>query len=94
MTDDEKKKLLDDYYEDVAWLRAHVPMDDIYEFAQQLKMNAEYFMGRLMQEIDVSKEVKNDPTLANYVRNLSALFYMKSENYPGTINTDIDVIER
>lgn len=93
MTDEEKKKLLDDYHSEVMWLRDHVPLDDIYEFSQQLRMNAEFFLGRLMLKTDVMQDLKTDKMLANYVRNLVALEAMRVNDYQGTINTDIEVLE-
>ena len=93
MTDDEKKKLLDDYREEVDWLRHRVPMDDIYEFAQQLRMSAEFFMGKLMMKTDIIEDAKKDNILAMHVRNLTSLHAMQRDNYNGSINTEIQVIE-
>jgi len=93
LTDEEKKKLLDGYREEVDWLRHRVPRDDIYEFAQQLRMSAEFFMGRLMMKTDVIEDAKTDNYLAMHVRNLTSLYAMQRDNYTGSINTEIQVIE-
>ena len=93
MTDQEKKKLLDDYFNDVVWLRNHVPRDDIYEFAQQLLMSSEFLLAYLMKKVDLVAEASNDKMLASYVRNLVAIRAMKSTDFDGTINTEVNVME-
>ncbi len=87
--DQEKQQLLDEYNSDIQWLRDHVALDDVYDFAQQCLMSSNYFLYRLSTFMDIGEEVKNDPALRNKVKSLLALQLMKKTGSTEMINTEI-----
>lgn len=84
----EPKVSAEEYTKNVKWLREHVAPDDVYDFAQQAVMAAEFFIGRLHQHIDITEEVKTDPMLYHWITNIYSLSKMKVEGFKGIVNVN------
>ncbi len=80
------KECLEDFEKDVKWLRDHVPLDDIYEFSQQLLMASEFFLGKRGECTEVQKLFEEDELLLKWARNIFNLQRMKDADYQGIIS--------
>jgi hypothetical protein len=75
------------YDDNVRWLRQHVPMDDVYEFAEQTIMCAEYFLANLNGVMDLGSKMQNDKIFAGWVKNLVGIRAIKEQNINISIKT-------
>lgn len=89
--DEADKHLLQEYRKSVEWLIARVPRDDIYDFAQQMIMSAEYILAALGEHADVQKLMDKDPVLRQWIDNVMSIHFMKRDGFNGIINTSISV---
>lgn len=81
-----KQRVADDYLEDVKWLREHVAPDDIYDFAQQALMAAEYFIPLMADNMNLVEEMQKDKMLAHWIVNIHSLHRLREENFQGIID--------
>jgi len=93
LNEEEKQEILDKYYEDVAWLRAHISPDDVYDFCTQLRMALRFFFGRLIDEIDIDEETKLDAMLNQYTKNFLGLELMQISGSETMINAEFKIEE-
>lgn len=54
----------------VKWLQKNVAPDDIYPFAQQALLAAEYFIYRLSDAVDLGAAMEKDKTVKEWVTNI------------------------
>ena len=86
MSEEIVKKAMQEYLGNVKWLRTHVAPDDIYEFAQQAVMAAEYFIGKLHESTDLNKAVQEDKMMFHWINNIFSLQQMKDNNFQGIVD--------
>jgi len=65
---EEIEKYQKKFEERVIWLSENIPPDDIYCFAQQMLLAAEYFIYRLNDQIDVREYMASDIDMNNWVK--------------------------
>jgi hypothetical protein len=93
MNEKEKKQHIDKFNKDVAWLKANVPRDDIYEFAEQALMAADFLIGRLNEWVDVVEECEDDKILEAWVKNIMGIRILRERERYGFIDTELkDII--
>lgn len=89
--DEADKILLQNYRKQVEWLMQRVPRDDIYDFAQQMIISAEYILAALGEHADVQKIMDNDPVMKQWIDNVMSIHFMKEKGFTGIINTAISI---
>jgi hypothetical protein len=94
MDDEYINKMLAEYANQVKWLRERVPPDDIYDFAQQLLVAAEYFISVMDEEMELEEAILRDPALDHWIANVLSVEMMKREGFKATINTDWRIKKR
>lgn len=88
MNEEEKKKALEDFDKNVQWLRNHVPRDDIYDFAEQALMAADFFIGKWSSLVDLEKEIEDDKIAGQWLQNVVGMRILKQLNAQGVIDTE------
>jgi hypothetical protein len=91
MNDEEKE--IEEFNKNVEWLRKNVAPDDIYEFAEQALMAADFFIVRLGEWIDLIEESKKDKLLEGWLKNSLVIRILKNANAQGVIDTTMKKIE-
>ena len=86
--------LLNEYHEDVKWLREHVARDDIYDFAHQAFMIASFFLGKVVQQSENVMDVfKEDAQACHYMKMLLSIRSAKEDGFTGILTTNISIVE-
>ena len=75
-----------DYEESIQWLRKHVPLDDIYEFAHQMLSNSEFLIVILNKELDLIESMKQDDALRQCIANVCNIHRLKKQGFQGILN--------
>jgi len=90
MDEDEeaKKKVEQEYLDGVKWLREHVAPDDVYDFAHQSLLAAEYFIYKMYVEMDFHEELKKDRLFANWIHNVTAIQKLKDDGFHGILDVN------
>ena len=91
--DEEKKKVLQKFKEDVAWLKQNIGQDDIYEFAQQALTGASYFIHKWSEWVDIEDEVDKDKVTAAWIKNIIGVIVQRELRLPTSIDTDFKNLE-
>lgn len=86
MDEEHVKKAMLEYLDNVRWLRTHVAPDDIYEFAQQAIMAAEYFVGKLHEATDLNQAIQKDKMMFHWINNIFSIAKMKEDNFQGIVD--------
>lgn len=86
MNDQEKEKHLEKFRQNVQWLREQIPPDDIYEFAEQALMAADFFISELSSWVDLSMESEQDKVLALWLKNVVGMRVLRDQGYKGRID--------
>lgn len=89
--DEADKLMLLQYRKQVEWLMERVPRDDIYDFAQQMIISAEYILACLGEHANVQKIMDTDPIMKQWIDNVMSIHFMKESGYTGIINTSISI---
>ncbi len=89
MNEQDKKKYLDKFKKNVDWLRANVPRDDIYEFAEQALMASDYFLVKLNECVDITKEIEKDKILGVWMTNILGLRFVRNNNIREMVDTEL-----
>jgi hypothetical protein len=89
MDDEEIETVKKHYEENVRWLRDHVAPDDIYDFAQQTLMAAEYCILQLHRLCDVVAQMEKDNALKHWIGNITCINELKKSNYGGIIDVSL-----
>lgn len=89
--EEDEKKLIEEYRRHVDWLRQRVPRDDVYDFAQQMILSAEYILAELGKHADIQKIMHKDPVMRQWIENVMSIHFMKESGYQGIINTSISI---
>lgn len=76
----DKEELLKSYREDVQWLRDNIPPDDIYEFAEQALLSAEFFISCWNEWVDVFEECEKHPATKTWFTNVMGLRALRNES--------------
>lgn len=61
------------FEENVQYLRANIPPDDIYPFAEETFMAALFFLKRWSDWTDLNVEMENDPVARKWIVNILTL---------------------
>lgn len=81
---------LDQFERHTAFLRRNIPPDDIYAFAEQAVIAANYFLIRWREWVEVRDEMKKDPVVKRWVTNLVALRYAQENDLNVKFNLRFD----
>jgi hypothetical protein len=67
----------------VLWLERNIPPDDIYPFAQQALLAAEFFIYKYMDHVEIDDEMKKDKNVNEWVRNILGMrmAHEKNQNF-------------
>jgi len=84
MTNEEALKRFND---DVEWLKTVVPPEEIYIFANQVLLGAQYFMSRWSDWVDIDKECKLDRETKAWVMNLAGVYKLRALGITEKLNT-------
>jgi len=85
MEDNYKTQALQKYNDNVVWLRQNVPMDDVYEFTEQVLMCAESFLNKLNEKTDLYQEMEDDYAFSTWVNNIAQIRHYCRTREPGQI---------
>lgn len=66
----EESDLENKFHRDVDWLYKNIPPDEIYVFAHQSFLAAEYFLWQWSQWVNVIEEAKKDSLTNLWVQNI------------------------
>ena len=89
MDDDVKQKLLDQYHIDVQWLRDNIPPDDIYDFAEQALLSAEFFILKWAEWVDVDEERDKDKLVNIWFQNVIGIMALQAESFKTRLNLEM-----
>lgn len=79
MDEEEKEKQMEMFNKNVQWLRENIAPDDIYDFAEQALMAADFFIGELSNWVNLAEEGEKDKVLALWVRNVVGMRVMRDQ---------------
>ncbi len=66
----DKREFQTKFEKNVAYLRHNIPPDDIYEFAEQTFMAAQYFLFRWQEWVDLPEEMEKEKMADVWIRNI------------------------
>lgn len=89
MNEYEKEKHIEKFEKNVQWLKKNVAPDDIYEFAEQALMAADYFIGELSSWIDLAEEGEKDKVFGLWLKNVIGMRVIRDRNMQGVIDTSM-----
>lgn len=89
--DEEEEEIIQDYQQQVNWLRDRVPYDDIYDFAHQMIMSAEIVLAELAAHADVPKLMQENSLFNQRASNIMSIYFMKKDGFNGIIDTSWSV---
>ena len=76
------------------WLRERIAPDDIYDFAEQTIMCAEFFLMKFINYVELEKEMRKDKVLDVWVKNIVSIRFLKNSGASGgKINTELKHID-
>lgn len=78
-----------EFKKNVEFLRNNIPKDEIYEFAEQCLVAAEFFLFKWSQWVDLYEETEKDEIVHVWVSNVIHIRQLNEENYTGGINTKL-----
>lgn len=87
----EYTKIKGEIEKDIEWFKKNIGLEDVYCFAQQSFIAAEYFLAQLADWVDVEEECTMDKTFNFWCKNVLGLSVFRRENpdYCGGINVKI-----
>lgn len=89
MNEKEKEFYLEKFNKDVQWLRDVVPPDDIYDFAEQALMAADFFIHELSHWVDLGEEGERNKVLGLWLRNIVGMRVLRNQKMKGIIDTTL-----
>jgi hypothetical protein len=89
MNEHDKAKHMERFEKNVQWLKKNVAPDDIYEFAEQALMAADYFIGELSSWVDLVEEGEKDRVLGLWLKNVIGMRVIRDRNMQGVIDTSM-----
>ncbi len=87
--DTDKKYYLDEFNKNVEWLRNTVSEDDIYEFAEQTLMAADYFIYKWREWVDIEEEATKDKLTNSWLNNVVGLRMLRDSGYQGPLDLNM-----
>lgn len=84
--DEEKKKRLEEFQRNVAWLHKSVPRDDIYDFAEQTLMACDFFIYKLGEYVNINDEAEKDEILGQWFRNVVTMRFLAENDIEGIVD--------
>jgi hypothetical protein len=84
-----KERYLAEYQDNVRWLRGAIPRDDVYDFAEQTLMAAEFFLLKLAPHLTEAEKQNESGALCTWIRNIARLRAAKEEGFPGIVNVTV-----
>ena len=90
MTEDEQ---IEEFNKNVIWLRNNVPPDDIYLFAEQALLSAEYFIMKWGEHVDLQKEAESNKSTDLWLKNVLGIRALRKLEAKGMLDFDMKFLE-
>jgi hypothetical protein len=90
--DETDKQVLEEYHQDVQWIRDHIARDDVYDFATQSLQMAMQLLCKLLPYINLEDEMEQDAEFCMMVRNIAGLAHMKKTGSTENISVGIKIV--
>lgn len=78
------------FKENVEWLKVNIDEDDIYDFAEQTLMAADFFMGKWAKE--AGEEAVYCPQTEKWIKNVLSIRAAKCEEIKRQISTKMKMV--
>ena len=91
--EEEKEKLMAEFVANVQYLRDNIPPDDIYEFAEQALLSAEFFILRWAEWVDAFEECEKCGLTKLWFQNVIGLKALQSVNQKAKVKLDMEIHE-
>ena len=79
------------FNKNVLWLKSHIPENDIYNFAEQALMGAEFFMQKWAHLTDAPKEMEQCSKTDKWVKNVFSIRQAKVDEIKNQISTKMSM---
>lgn len=70
---EEMEYFINKFEERVEWLQRNIAPDDIYAFAQQALLGAEFMIYKYNEEVNIGIEMEKDSVLKDWVSNIMSV---------------------
>lgn len=77
----------------VNYLRRNVPPDDIYEFAEQTRMAAMYFLIKWQEHADLRREVLDNESSRKWIANILGLDRCMANNQDLSLDLGLESVD-
>jgi len=77
----------------IKWIQRNIAPDDIYMFAEQALMGAEFFMGLWAHGKNLTEECGRCPLLGQWLNNIAGFRYLRDKDQDCKINLEFKVLE-
>ncbi len=78
---------LERYERNVEWLKQNLSEDEIYRFAEQGLMAAEFFLSKWNEWVDILEEAEKDKMVKLWIQNLTTIRLGQNAGIPTKITT-------
>ncbi len=85
-----REEYLRKFRKNVDWLKINIEPEDIYDFAEQAILAAEFFLDKWNQWEDVTEICKKNPVAHVYVSNITGIRKLKDIRHVDGINVHFD----
>ena len=89
LSEEDRERYQAKFDNDVQWLRNNIPPDDIYDFAEQALMAADFFINELSLYVDLNEEAQINKLFGVWLKNIVGLRILKNSNMNGRIEMNL-----